>query len=183
VVLLGKNLIRVPPFSEQTSMQYIPWQNVNSWQCKACGYCCKLYSVVLNFGEYLRLTQTYGKEAAVTDLSRFYIKRHSNGDCAFLRSKSLKYYCGLQATKPEACKIWPFKVVAEPRYGDEELAAFNYAGKEVYVYVDNMCNGLRYGKPSWEFQNQTIPEFVEIALGTREFQHHATGRAGFEWRK
>jgi hypothetical protein len=46
-----------------------------------------------------------------------------------------------------------------------------------------MCNGVRYGKPTWEFQNQTIKEFVEIALGTREFQHHATGHAGFEWRK
>jgi Fe-S-cluster containining protein len=164
-------------------MQYVPWQNVNNWQCKACGYCCKLYAVVLNFGEYLRLTQTYGQGAAVTDFSRFYIKRHSNGDCAFLCSKSLKYYCGLQATKPEACKIWPFKVTAEPKYGDEELAAFNYNGHELYVYVDNMCNGVRYGKPTWEFQNQTIKEFVEIALCTREFQHHATGRAGFEWRK
>ena len=160
-------------------MQFIPWQNVSDWHCKACGYCCKLYSVVLGFPEWLRLTRTFGQEAAVSDLSRFYIKRHSDGTCAFLGCNSLKYYCGLQGMKPEACKIWPFKVTAEPKYGEEKLAAFDYNGHRLYVYVDNMCNGVRYGKPTWEFQNQTVREFVELALGTRELQHHATGRVRF----
>jgi hypothetical protein len=89
----------------------------------------------------------------------------------------------LQATKPEACKIWPFKVTAEPKLGEEELAAYDFNGHELYVYVDNMCNGVKYGKPTWEFQNQTLREFVELAVGTKEFQHYATGRVGFEWRK
>ena len=164
-------------------MHYIPWQNVADWRCKACGYCCKLYAVVLNFREYLFLTQMYGQEATVTDLSRFYIKRHSDGTCAFLCSNSLKYFCGLQGKKPEACKIWPFKVIAEPKYGEDELAAFEYNGRRLYVYVDKMCNGVRYGQPTWEFRNNTVREFVEISLGARDVQHHATGRLGFEWRK
>jgi Fe-S-cluster containining protein len=164
-------------------MQYIPWQNVADWQCKGCGYCCKLYAVVLNFSEYLRLTQMYGQEAAVTDLSRFYIKRHSDGTCAFLGCKSLKYYCGLQGMKPEACKIWPFKVTAEPKYGDEERAAFDYNGHDLFVYVDKMCNGVRYGTPTSEFKNQKVREFVELSLGVRDVQHQATGRLGFEWRR
>lgn len=164
-------------------MQFIPWQNVSDWHCKACGYCCKLYSVVLGFPEWLKLTKTFGQEAAVSDLSRFYIKRHSDGTCAFLGSNSLKYYCGLQGMKPEACKIWPFKVTLEPKYGEEKLAALDYKGHRLYVYVDNMCNGVRYGKPTWEFQNKTVLEFVELALGTRELQHHATGQEGFKWRR
>ena len=164
-------------------MHYFPWQNVADWRCKACGYCCKLYSVVLNFSEYLRLTQTFGQEAAVTDRSRFYIKRHSDGTCAFLCSNSLKYFCGLQGKKPEACKIWPFKVTAEPKYGEEDLAAFEYSGRRLFVYVAKMCNGVRYGQPSWEFRNNTVREFVEISLGVRDVQYHATGRLGFEWLK
>jgi len=164
-------------------MQYIPWRNVQNWQCKACGYCCKLYTVALNFGEYIRLTNLFGQNVAVTDFTRFYLKRHSNGDCIFLGCKSLKYYCCLQHMKPEACKIWPFKVTMEPKYGEADLAVYDFNGREIYVYVDNMCNGITYGKPIWEFQNQILPEFVELAVHAREFQHYATGRVGFEWLK
>ena len=164
-------------------MQFVPWQNVADWHCKACGYCCKLYSVVLGFPEWLNIAKSFGVDTTVAGLDRFYIKRATDGSCAFLCNSASNYFCGLQQMKPEACKIWPFKVTAEPKYGEEDLAVFEYKGHQVYVYVDNMCNGVRYGKPTWEFQNQTIKEFVEIALGTREFQHHATGRSGFEWRR
>lgn len=85
--------------------------------------------------------------------------------------------------KPEACKIWPFKVTAEPKYGEPDLAAYDFNGREIYIYVDKMCNGIKYGKPTWEFQNQILPEFVELAVHARELQHHTTGRVGFEWLK
>jgi Fe-S-cluster containining protein len=155
-------------------MQFVPWKTVADWRCKACGYCCKLYSVVLGFPEWLRLTKTFGSETTVAGLDRFYIKRTSNGACAFLCNNSRNYYCTLQSMKPEACKIWPFKVLAEPKYGEEKQAAFDYMGNRLYVYADTMCSGLRYGTPTWEFRYTTIKEFIELALGLRQVQSKTT---------
>ena len=155
-------------------MQFVPWQTVADWNCKACGYCCKLYSVVLGFPEWIRLTKTFGSETTVAGLDRFYIKRASDGTCAFLCNNSLNYFCGLQGIKPEACKIWPFKILTEPKYGEEKQAAFNYLGNNLYVYADTMCSGLQYGTPTWEFRYTTLKEFTELALGLRQVQYKTT---------
>ncbi len=155
-------------------MQFVPWQNVSDWHCKACGYCCKLYSVVINFTEWLNLTKTYGVETTITGLDRFYIKRHSDGSCAFLCCNSHNYACALQNSKPEACKIWPFKVVSEPKYGEPNQAAFDYMGHRLYVYIDTMCNGVSYGVPSWDLRYVVVKEFVELALGIRDVQYKST---------
>ncbi len=158
-------------------MQFVPWQNIAGWQCKGCGYCCKLYSVVLGFPEWLRITQTFGSETTVTGLDHFFIKRQSDGTCGFLCSNNRNYFCGLQSMKPEACKIWPFKVLAKPKYGEPNQAAFDYMGNRFYVYADTMCSGLRYGTPLWEFSHTTIMEFIEIALGIRQTQHKTTRKS------
>jgi Fe-S-cluster containining protein len=164
-------------------MQFIPWQNIADWHCKACGYCCKLYTVVINFQEWLNIVQRFGVGTTVTGLDRLYIKRCSDGTCSFLCNQSNRYYCALQNMKPEACKIWPFKVLTEPKYGSPNEAAFDYGKIRLYIYVDNMCSGLSYGVPSWDFRYRKVPEFAELALGVRNVQHHATGRLGFEWRR
>jgi Fe-S-cluster containining protein len=155
-------------------MQFVPWQTIADWRCKGCGYCCKLYGVVLGFHEWLNLTKTFGSQTTVTGLDHFYIKRCSDGSCAFLCSSNHNYYCGLQSMKPNACKIWPFKVLAEPRYGEANLAAFDYRGVRLYMYGDSMCGGLRYGSPTWEFRYKTVPEFAELALGVRQAQYKTT---------
>ncbi len=69
--------------------------------------------------------------------------------------------------KPEACKIWPFKVLAEPKYGEPNQAIYDYQGVRLYVYADTMCSGLRYGVPTWDFRYTTIKEFTELALGIK----------------
>jgi Fe-S-cluster containining protein len=155
-------------------MQFVPWKNVADWHCKGCGYCCKLYKVLLGFPEYLQLTKTFGAETTIADLNHFYIKRWSDGSCAFLCSSNRNYYCGLQNIKPNACKIWPFKVLAYPKYGEPKQAAYQYMGHTLYVYADNMCSGLRLGNPTWEFQHVTVREFAELALGIRDVQHTST---------
>jgi hypothetical protein len=132
---------------------------------------------VLGFQEWLRLTKTFGSETTVAGLDRFYIKRASDGTCAFLCNNSRNYFCGLQGIKPEACKIWPFKVLTEPKYGEEKQAAFNYMGNNLYVYADTMCSGLRYGTPTWEFRYTTLKEFTELALGLRQVQYKTTRSA------
>ena len=76
--------------------------------------------------------------------------------------------------KPEACKIWPFKVLTEPKYGEANQAAYDYRGMRFYVYGDDMCSGLRVGTPTWDFQHTTIKEFAEIALGVTDQQHKST---------
>jgi hypothetical protein len=155
-------------------MQFVPWQNVADWRCKACGYCCKLYSVVIGFPEWINICKNFGSETTVAGLNRFYIKRQSNGDCSFLCNHANTYYCGLQNMKPEACKIWPFKVLAEPKYGEPNQAAYDYMGKKLYVYADTMCSGLRYGAPTWDFRYTTIKEFTELALCIRQVQYKST---------
>jgi Fe-S-cluster containining protein len=160
-------------------MQFVPWQNISDWQCKACGYCCKLYSVVINFQEWLNITQTFGAETTVPGLGRFYIKRGSDGSCAFLCNQTNNYCCGLQNAKPEACKLWPFKVLSEPKYGEPNQAVYDYGGVRLYVYGDTMCSGLRLGTPTWDFRYTKIKEFTELALGLRQVQYKTTRSVQF----
>jgi len=155
-------------------MQFVPWQNIADWNCKSCGYCCKLYSVVLSFPEWLNLSKTFGVETTQADIDRFYIKRVSDGSCAFLCKNQNNYGCGLQSMKPNACKIWPFKVLQEPKYGESNQAAYDYGGLRLFIYGDSMCSGLRYGSPTWEFRNSKVKEFTELALGLREEQYKTT---------
>jgi len=136
----------------------------------------------LGFPEWLQLTKTFGSETTVTGLNRFYIKRCSDGSCAFLCSHNHNYFCSVQNMKPNACKIWPFKVLAEPKYGEPKQASYQYMGQTLYVYVDTMCNGLRFGVPTWEFQYTTIKEFTELALGVRDVQNKTTRSINFRGR-
>jgi Fe-S-cluster containining protein len=155
-------------------MQFVPWQNIADWHCKACGYCCKLYSVVLDFREWLNIIKWFGAGTTVAGLDKMYIKRCSDGSCSFLCNTPNNYYCGLQQMKPDACKIWPFKVFSEPKYGQPNQAAFNYGTMRLYIYADTMCSGLRYGAPTWDFQFTILREFTEIALGLRQIQYKTT---------
>lgn len=155
-------------------MQFIPWQCIADWKCTACGYCCKLYSVVLGFPEWLKIVKTFGAATTVAGLDRLYIKRVSDGSCSFLCHFANTYFCGLQSTKPGACKLWPFKVLSEPKYGEARQALFDYGGRKLFIYADAMCCGLRYGSPTWEFNFLTLREFVELALGTRQAQRKTT---------
>jgi Fe-S-cluster containining protein len=158
------------------NMQFVPWQCIANWKCTTCGYCCKLYSVVLNFPEWLRIIKTFGAETTVAGLDRLYIKRVDDGSCTFLCHFANTYFCGLQQMKPSACKLWPFKVLTEPKYGQANQALFNYGGRRLFIYADAMCPGLRYGSPTWEFNFSTVREFVELALGTRAVQCKTTSQ-------
>ena len=106
------------------------------------------------------LAKTFGVETTVAGLDRFYIKRGSDGSCAFLCNHANNYFCALQNMKPEACKIWPFKVCSEPKYGEEKQAAYDYGGVRLYVYGDTMCSGIRLGTPTWDFRYTTVKEFT-----------------------
>jgi len=160
-------------------MLFVPWRYIADWKCIACGECCKAYSVVLNFQEWLKIVGNYGIEKTVSDVNKLFIKRSNDGSCAFLCNLFDMHLCGLQHMKPKACKLWPFKVLSKPEFGDINEAVYNYGGNELFVYADSMCKGLRYGNPTWDFTGQTLREFVEIASGTRTDQYKSTGNLVF----
>jgi len=118
-------------------------------------------------------------ETTVGGLDRFYIKRASDGSCAFLCNDVNNYYCALQNMKPEACKIWPFRVLSDPKYGQSSQAAYDYGGLRLYVYADTTCGGLRYGTPTWDFRFTKLREFTELALGVRQVQYKTTRSVDF----
>jgi Fe-S-cluster containining protein len=133
----------------------------------------------LNFHEWLKIVKNYGIEATDSNLNKLFIKRKSDGSCAFLHSIYSMHLCGLQQTKPKACKLWPFKIVSKPLYGYTVDASYDYGENRLFVYVDSACSGLKYGSPTWEFNNLVVKEFVEIALGSRTAQYKTTGNLGF----
>ncbi|MCJ7424044.1 YkgJ family cysteine cluster protein [Candidatus Bathyarchaeota archaeon] len=157
-------------------MSITPWRHIANWNCTSCGDCCKLYSVVLNFQEWLRIVKSFGVEQTVPGLDKLFIKRREDGSCAFLSSFSNTYACNLQYMKPRACQIWPFKILTRPSFGYGTEAAYHYGEHGLYIYVDSMCSGLKYGTPTPEFAHQTLKEFVEIATGFRNNQHKTTGK-------
>lgn len=160
-------------------MQFIPWQHIADWKCNACGLCCKAYSVVLNFPEWLRIVKYYGAEATASGLDKLFLNRKGDGSCVFLNNIPNAYACGLQQIKPKACKLWPFKILTKPQYGYSKEATYSYGENRFYVYVDSACTGFRHGNPTWEFRNNVIKEFVEIALGARVGQYKTTGNLNF----
>lgn len=81
--------------------------------------------------------------------------------------------------KPRACQLWPFKVLYRPDFGYPNEALYSYGENRVYVYADPMCNGLKFGQPSLEFNNFTLREFVELAVGIRNQQVKTTSRLRF----
>lgn len=160
-------------------MQFVPWRHIADWECTACGGCCRLYSVVINFHEWLKIVKNYGVEQTVSGLDRLFIKRKSDGSCAFLCELSDVHICQLQQMKPVACKLWPFKILSKPKFGYAKEAAYNYGEDTLFVYADSMCDGLKYGTPTLTFSNQILREFVEIATGLRNNQFKTTAKINF----
>jgi Fe-S-cluster containining protein len=159
-------------------LQFVPWRYVADWRCVRCGDCCRLYSVVIDFYEWLRIVKSFGVEHTASGLDKLFIRRRSDGSCTFLGSGGSNSLCSLQAMKPRACQLWPFKVLAKPEWGFAHEAVFSYGENRLFVYVDPMCHGLRFGSPTLEFVNGALREFVEIALGIRSFQMKTTSNVG-----
>jgi Fe-S-cluster containining protein len=139
-----------------------------------CGICCKKYDVILKFPEWLGIVKIFGAEYTASTVSTFSLGRRADGSCMFLNTTPIGSFCGLQFAKPQACKLWPFKVLDSPTYGRPDDALYNYGSRKLFVYVDSACPGFRFGTPSQEFAYSVVPEFAEIALGTCRRQLKST---------
>ncbi|KYH42610.1 MAG: Fe-S-cluster oxidoreductase [Candidatus Bathyarchaeota archaeon B63] len=153
----------------------LPWSYVRSWRCTGCGICCVHYQVVLKFDEWLRIVHKFGVAVTGSGLNKLYLGKKPDGSCIFLTKAAGMHLCGLQDMKPTACKLWPFKIMRKPRYGRSREAIFNYRGERFYVYIDPSCPEIIWGRPTRLITEKVIPEFIEIALGTREKQVYSTG--------
>jgi len=154
----------------------IPWRYVESWNCIACGKCCMGFEVILSFPEWVNIIRSYGVGVTEASINKFHLKRRSNGSCIFLCKYFDQWLCGLQQMKPTACKLWPFKILSRPEFGRPEEASYNYKNQRLYVYVDPLCIGIRWGNPDQLFIHKTMTELVEIALGLRAEQHYSTSK-------
>lgn len=156
-------------------MQFVPWSLIKSWYCNACGICCEKYDVVLKFPEWLGVVKRFGVEYTSSGLSKLFLRRRSDGSCVFLCKTPKRALCRLQGNKPQACRLWPFKVLDKPKYGDRGRAMFSYGNQTFFIYVDPLCPCLDYGQPTQNYINFVVPEFIEIAVGVRQRQLKSTG--------
>ena len=157
-------------------MKPIPWRFVKSWNCIVCGICCKDFDVVLGYKEWLDIIRRYGIEVTYPGVTKLYLQKKSNGCCIFLNKFQNMWLCSLQNTKPKACKLWPFKIYNNPKYGRSNKALCNFQGKKLYIYVDPLCPGIKWGIPSKDFMNGLLKEFIEIALGFHQNQYYSTAQ-------
>lgn len=154
----------------------LPWRYVASWNCIACGMCCRGFRVTVGFNEWMRIVKAYGFGVTEPGINKFYLRRRSDGSCVFLYKLYDMGFCGLQHMKPKACKLWPFKVLDRPKYGRPNEAFYKYGDRKFFIYADPSCMGIRWGSPTQEFAYGTVTEVVEIALGLREKQYYSTSR-------
>lgn len=154
----------------------VPWRYIESWNCLACGTCCKGFHVVLDFPEWINIVKNYGVDFTQPGISRFYLKHKNDGTCVFLLDNYGNWLCSLQHMKPMACKLWPFKVSDQPKYGRPSEAAYNLTNMKLFIYADPSCPGLRWGNPAHEFAHTILPEFINLATGTRKKQFYSTSR-------
>ena len=157
-------------------MNPIPWRNVKSWNCVACGMCCRDYHVVLNFKEWITIVKNYGADSTLPTIGKLLLGKNNDGTCRFLTNFAGNKFCGLQHMKPLACKIWPFKVFDKSKFGNQKKALFHYREQNFYVYVDSACTGLTIGNPDSELKFRTLPEFIDVAIGLRERQFFSTSK-------
>jgi len=154
-------------------MMPIPWRYIKSWNCLACGRCCKGFDVVLDFNEWINIVRSYDMGATKPGITKIYLNKKADGTCVFLYKFFNRWICGLQHMKPRACKLWPFRIYKNPKYGRPNEAQFTVWKKKFFIYVDPLCAGIKWGTPG-EFMLKTIREFLEIGLGVRKKQYYST---------
>jgi len=159
----------------------IPWREVSSWSCNACGKCCVGYRVPLKMAEMVYISSHYGQGVLEYGLSKAYLRNMSNGRCVFQRPLNGKWICTLQANKPTACRLFPFRIHNKPIYKYGDNAMIRVGNKTYYLYLDPECEGIILGQPTERFKNEVVPEIMQIGLGMPVKQRFTTSKS-IHWR-
>jgi len=160
----------------------IPWREVSSWACQACGNCCVGYRVPLKMDEYVRVNNLYGPSVMEYGVGKAYLKlRSDNRRCVFQKPLMDRWICTLQEIKPTACRLFPFRIHKEPVYKRGDNSAIRFRGKTYHVYMNPDCHGVIPGQPIPRFANQIIPEILGIGIGLAQKQKYTTSKH-IHWR-
>ncbi len=154
----------------------IPWTEVSSWACVACGKCCLGYRVPLKADEYARVANLYGHDVVDFGLGKVYLKHGHGNRCIFQRPSQGRWVCSLQAIKPMACRLFPFRIQSKPVYERGDTSGYTFKGRTFYVYLDPECNGINVGHPSQRFLRQVLPEIIQIGMGVSYKQKFTTSK-------
>lgn len=154
--------------------EYIPWRNISSWRCLACGRCCRRFNIPLRSYEYARIFQSFGPQVMRMHPSgKPYLEKRENR-CVFHKTSGK---CFLQEVglKPLACKLWPFAVrQRRTENKNNQEAIFRHQEKTYYVYVKPSCPGINQGHP--RNLPSILHEIVEISLHPTKTQEYSTSQ-------
>jgi Fe-S-cluster containining protein len=159
----------------------IPWTEVKSWACVACGNCCHGYRVPLKADEYARVANIFGHGVLEFGLGKVFLKNGQGDRCVFQRPSQRRWVCSLQGIKPLACKLFPFRIQSKPVYKRGDTSGYRYNNKTFYVYLDPDCGGINVGRPSSRFYRQVLPEILRIGMGVAYKQKFTTSKY-ISWR-
>ncbi len=126
--------------------------------------------------EYVRVASMYGQDVLEFGVGKAYLKVGSDQRCVFQRPSMGRWVCTLQAVKPMACKLFPFRVYSKPVYSRGDNSAYVFGGRTFHVYLDQACQGVVPGKPNERFVNEVLPEVVGIGMGIAHKQRLTTSK-------
>jgi len=154
----------------------IPWRDVHSWSCTACGRCCLGYRVPLKMDEYVRVANRYGHDVLNLGVGKVYLKHGVDDRCIFQHPSQGRWICELQGIKPLACKLFPFRVYPQPVYMRGDRSEYKMAGRAFNIYLDPDCEGIVPGTPGPRFLHEILPEIVSVGMGLTWKQKFTTSK-------
>ncbi len=155
----------------------IPWREVASWSCQACGNCCRGYRVPLKMDEYAKVANTYGSSVLEYGVGRVYLRNGRDNRCIFQQPLMGRWICTIQGMKPTACRNFPFQIHHQPIYSRGDNSAYVIGDKKFYIYLDPDCEGVIQGQPTERFWKYVLPEILKSSLvGTAGKQKYTTSK-------
>ena len=154
----------------------VPWSQIHSWDCDACGECCRWFDVPVTIHEYVKICQAHGLGFIYFRRGEAWLKLQVGKRCIFSAPRNGRWLCSLQEEKPLACRNWPFRVTKQPISASSDAAKYECGEWSCYVYADPRCPTIVHGKPTPDFADKVVGEFIQIALGKTNHQNYSTAR-------
>lgn len=154
----------------------IPWREVASWQCRACGNCCVGYRVPLRMDEFVKVGSACGQGIFEYGTGKVYLRNGPDRRCVLQRPLMDRWICMIQGMKPTACRLFPFRIQHKPVYSRGDNSAYKLGDKIYYIYLDPDCEGIVPGQPTERFTNQVLPEIIKSGFGVSQKQKYTTSR-------
>jgi len=154
----------------------IPWKEVASWSCRACGNCCRGYRVPLKMDEYVKVANTYGPKVFEFGVGKVYLRNNDDNRCVFQRPLMGRWICTIQGMKPLACRNFPFQIHHKPIYDRGDSSSYTFNGNTYYIYLDPDCSGIIPGQPTERFWRYVLPEILQNGFGQAGKQKYTTSK-------